>query len=77
VVVEVLKRAEDGNDLVVRAYEAHGQAVTARIELPRWGRTIEAHFRPMEIKTFRVARDPAAAVEETDLLERTAAEQAT
>jgi alpha-mannosidase len=77
VIVEVVKHAEDGDDLVVRAYETIGAAVTARIELPRWGRAIDARFRPGEIKTFRVPRDLAAAVEETDLLERTAAEQAT
>ena len=77
VIVEVIKRAEDGDDLIVRAYETFGEATTARIELPRWGRTIDTRFGPSEIKTFRVSPDGAATPEETDLLERTAAERAT
>ena len=76
VIVEVVKRAEDGDDLIVRAYEAIGQAVTARIELLHWGRAIHIRFGPCEIKTIRIPRDADAAVEETDLLERTTAEQA-
>jgi alpha-mannosidase len=69
VVVTVLKAAEDGGALVVRAYESAGRAATARIELPIVGRTIEARFGPAEIKTFRVPRDPALPIVETNLLE--------
>jgi alpha-mannosidase len=70
VVVTVIKEAEDGDgSLVVRAYEAAGRASRATIELPLVGRTVEADFAPHEIKTFKVARDPGAAVAETSLLE--------
>ena len=44
-------------------------ATQATIRLPKWGRTIEARFGPCEIKTFRVPRDTATPVVETNLLE--------
>jgi alpha-mannosidase len=69
VVVTVLKRAEDGDALVVRAYESAGRATHATIDLPVVERTIEAAFGAHEIKTFVVPRDPAAPPIETDLLE--------
>ncbi|HUS63991.1 MAG TPA: glycoside hydrolase family 38 C-terminal domain-containing protein [Kofleriaceae bacterium] len=70
VMVSVLKRAEDGDDLVVRAVECHGGPAEARIRLEGWGRTIDARFGPCEIKTWRVPRDRAQPVRETDLIER-------
>jgi alpha-mannosidase len=68
VVASVLKLSEDGPDaVVVRAYETAGHACEATIEV--FDRTITATFGPAEIKTFRVPRDPAAPVVETDLIE--------
>jgi alpha-mannosidase len=69
VVATVLKAAEDDDALVVRAYESSGRPARAMIELPLVGRTIEAEFGPAEIKTFRVPRDPASPIRETNLLE--------
>ena len=70
VVVTVLKAAEDGDgSLIVRAYEAAGRGGRATIELPLVQRTIDADFGPHEIKTFKVPRDPEAALAETGLLE--------
>jgi alpha-mannosidase len=69
VVVTVVKAAEDGNGVVVRAYESAGRPSRARIELPLLDRSIEADFGLAEIKTFLVPRDPASAVVETNLLE--------
>jgi alpha-mannosidase len=59
-VVTVVKRAEDSDAFVVRAYEASGRAAHARIEA--LGTSIEADFGAHEIKTF-------VGGEETDLLE--------
>ncbi|HET9243917.1 MAG TPA: glycoside hydrolase family 38 C-terminal domain-containing protein [Gaiella sp.] len=71
VVVTVLKADEDGSgDLVVRAYEAAGEATEATIRLPLVDRVVEARFGACEVKTLRVPRDPEAPVVETDLLER-------
>jgi len=72
VVVSVVKRAEEGDDLIVRAYEAHGRPVAATIRFASWQRTIEADFAPFEIRTFRVPRDGGTPVTETDLLEEPA-----
>jgi alpha-mannosidase len=69
VVAAVLKQAEDGDDLILRCYESTRTATDATIRLPHWGRTIEARFRPGEIKTFRIPRDAAAPITEVNLLE--------
>jgi alpha-mannosidase len=69
VLVTVLKKAEDDDDLILRAYETTGHATRAVLRLPRWGRTIETTFGPCEIKTFRIPSDPRRPVVETDLLE--------
>jgi alpha-mannosidase len=39
------------------------------IGLPKWGREIKAKFGPCEIKTFRVPKDAALPITETNLLE--------
>jgi alpha-mannosidase len=70
VLVSVLKRAEDGGALIVRAFETSGNRARARIDLPAWGRTVEAEFGPCEIKTFRIPDDAAESITETSLLER-------
>jgi alpha-mannosidase len=72
--VAVLKRAEVGDDLVVRAHESAGVAAEARFELPRWAVAWEAPFGPGEVKTFRVSGN--GSVVETDLLEGLEAEPA-
>jgi alpha-mannosidase len=69
-VVPVVKKAEDGDDIIVRAVETTKAATQATIRLPRLNRTIQAEFAPSEIKTFRIPRDPAQPVVETDLIER-------
>jgi alpha-mannosidase len=67
VVPTVLKVAEDGDALVVRAYETAGRACDATIEV--LGRTVTASFGPAEIKTFLVPHDVDAPVVETDMIE--------
>ena len=72
VVVTAVKRAEDNDDLIVRCYETAKVQTDATLRLPSWQRVIQATFRPCEIKTFRVPRDAALPVIETNLLEWTA-----
>lgn len=67
--VTVLKRAEDNDDLIIRAVETTQAAVSGTISLPQWKRTIETSFVPGEIKTLRVPRDGAKQIVETNLLE--------
>lgn len=53
--VEVLKQAEDGRGMVLRAVEPHGVHATARFRLHTPAIEWEAAFTPWEIKTFRIA----------------------
>jgi len=52
--VETLKRAEDGNGLILRAVETAGSTATARFRLHTPAVSWEASFTPWEIKTFRI-----------------------
>jgi len=69
VIVSVLKRAEDGDGLILRAYETDNAATRAAIRLEPWDRTIEAEFGPGEIKTFRIPEEPDGPVVETSMVE--------
>ncbi len=69
IMLTVLKQAEDDEALVVRAYETAGAATDATLTLPDWGRTLQAHFRPGEIKTWRVPADTTDAVQVVNLIE--------
>jgi alpha-mannosidase len=52
VVLTVLKGAEDGDGVVVRAYESEGRAASVTIRV--LDRELEAEFGPHEIKTFHL-----------------------
>ena len=54
VVVSALKKAEDGQDLIVRCYETAGRATKATVDLALVNRRWTGNFRPSEIKTLRV-----------------------
>jgi alpha-mannosidase len=69
VVVSAIKQAEDNDDTIIRCYETDQVATNATIHLPAWDRVIQASFAPCEIKTFRIPRDAALPVSETNLLE--------
>jgi alpha-mannosidase len=69
VMVTVLKQAEDGDGLVLRAFETSGAAARASIRLPKLGRVLEADFGPSEIKTFLIPHNAAKEIVETNLLE--------
>jgi alpha-mannosidase len=69
VMVTVLKPAEEGDGVVLRAFETTGAAAHARIHLPKLERSIETEFGPNEIKTFLIPHDSAKSVKETNLLE--------
>lgn len=69
VVISALKQAQDGDGLILRAYETHKKAVDVTIDLPFIQRTLTLHFNPCEIRTFKLPYDPALDVIETSLLE--------
>jgi len=64
--VEVLKRAEDGHGLILRAVETAGQSTRSHFRLRAPAVSWEAAFSPWEIKTFRIL---AVGVEEVSMLE--------
>jgi alpha-mannosidase len=71
VVLTVLKQSEDDpTRFVVRAYESAGRAARLELDLAFLGRTIAADFAPHEIKTLLVPVDPAAPVQQANLLEQ-------
>jgi len=69
VVVSVVKKAEDGEDLIIRCYETAGRPTNASLELGLVNRRWTGSFRPLEIKTLRV---PLAGgeIREVNLLEQ-------
>jgi alpha-mannosidase len=69
IILSVLKKWEDGEDLILRAYETTRTATTATISLPQWGRSFTAEFKPCEIKTFRIPLDTSREVVEVNMLE--------
>jgi alpha-mannosidase len=69
IVVSAVKQAEDNDDMIIRCYETNKIATEAVMKLPKWNREIKAKFGPCEIKTFRVPKDTALPVTETNLLE--------
>lgn len=51
-IVDAVKKSEDGTGWIVRAREAKGEAAEARIEVKKLGRVIEAAFAPWQVRTF-------------------------
>jgi alpha-mannosidase len=71
VVITAVKKAEVGQDMILRCVEVSQEAVTATVCMPRWNRVFEVDFEPCEIKTLRIPKDPSLPVQETSLLEWT------
>jgi alpha-mannosidase len=69
VIVTAVKEAEDGDDLIVRCFEATGRETTATVNLIFATTQWSGSFHPFEIKTLRVNRRTHA-VTEVNLLEQ-------
>ncbi len=67
VLVNVVKRAEDSDDIVLRFYETDGKAANARIRIPIRGFTWEDKLGPHEITTIKITEYGDAV--EIDMLE--------
>jgi len=68
VLLTVLKKAEDGDDLIVRFYETAGREAEARVDLRFLGVIWAGTLRPFEIKTVRCNLE-AKRCWEVDMLE--------
>lgn len=69
VVVSVVKKAEVGNDIIIRAYETEGRPVHASLNIGFVKRRWSGDFRPLEIKTLRVPMS-GGEIREVNVLER-------
>jgi alpha-mannosidase len=69
VVVTALKKAEEGNDLILRCFETDGRATAATLHLGFVNRQWKGDFRPLEIKTLRIPLNTEA-IREVNLLEK-------
>jgi len=70
VVVEDVKQAEVGNDLIIRCYETAGHAAHATLDLGMVHRQWTGDFHPLEIKTLRVPLNAAGKIREVNALEQ-------
>lgn len=70
VVLGALKRAEEGDGVIVRLVETAGTPTDATVRLPVWERTIDVALGRNEIRTLFVPDDPAEPVREVNLIER-------
>ncbi len=57
VLITVVKKSEEGNDLIIRAYETHGRETNTNLHLTFAQMVYPVHFAPFEIKTIRVNLD--------------------
>jgi alpha-mannosidase len=48
------KRAEDGNDLIIRLFEPTGQKRKTTLSVSAWGIKVPVQMKPFELKTIRV-----------------------
>ncbi len=65
VIMTALKKSYRGDDIILRMYESAGVETDAAIGVLTY--TFKAHFKPYEIKTFRIRADKS--VREVNLLE--------
>ena len=66
VIVSVIKQAEDGTGVILRAFETDGKPAECSFTLAEPQTSWQASFGPCEIKTFLIGSN---GVQETDLLE--------
>jgi alpha-mannosidase len=69
VVVTALKKAEEGQDLILRCYETDGRATTATLQIGFMKQQWRGNFRPLEIKSLRIPSN-GEAIREVNLLEK-------
>lgn len=68
VIVSAVKKAEGGDDLIIRCVEAAGQPASATLDLAFTGRQWKGDFKPFEIKTLRIS-GKSGNIREVNLLE--------
>jgi len=54
VIGTVYKKAQDGDELILRCYETAGQTTTAQLRMPYWRLAAEFTIKPYAINTYRI-----------------------
>jgi len=67
IIVSVIKKAEDSEDIIVRAYETRG--ISTDVNFVLFDRNWNASFSSCEIKTFLIPRNKFLPIKEVNLLE--------
>lgn len=67
IIVTTIKETEEGNDIILRAYETSGSQTTVNFQIfdRKWSST----FKPCEIKSFLIPKDKSLPIREVNLLE--------
>ncbi len=69
VMLGALKRAGEGNGVIVRLVETAGEAAQAVVRMPHSERSLDTWLGPNEIKTYHIPDDPTGPVREVNLIE--------
>lgn len=69
-VISAVKEAEDGDGIIIRAYETKNQDGGAVLRIPFLNREEKLEFTPCEIKTVKIPFDTEKPVVEVNLLEK-------
>lgn len=69
VVVTALKESEDGDGVILRAYETMRHETPCTIDVDFMERKIVTTFAPCEIKTFKIPYDAKKEIQEVNLIE--------
>jgi len=67
IVITAIKPAADGDGIIVRGYETEGRETDATIDLLFASTSISTHFKPYEVKTFKIFEN--SNIESVDLSE--------
>ncbi len=68
VLLSVIKKSEDGDDIIIRGYETAGKRTETRLHLPYFEKTFDVIFSPHEVKTLRINKQ-SWIIREVNLLE--------
>lgn len=69
IVLGALKPAEDGDGVIARFHEAHGEECGG-VSVELFGTSWQTDFRPYQVRSFRLRPDRPGTVSEVDLIER-------
>lgn len=69
IVLEEIKKAEDGTGIIVRLNEKY-QQTTHNVQVTLYGRTFTVDFKPHDVKTILIPFDIAHPIHETNALEK-------